>query len=58
MILCSKLGFWVKISKIDQPEFSTFRKITLDMWVFIRSMGSLDYEDIKIAIEEVHFRGT
>ena len=29
--------------------FSTFRQLTLDMGVLIRSMGSPDCEDIKIA---------
>ena len=36
-------------------ELSTFKQLTLDMGVFIRSMGSTNYKDIKIAMEEVHF---
>ena len=36
-------------------EFSTFIQLTLDMGVFIRSMGSPDYKDLKIAMEELIF---
>ena len=35
--------------------FSKFGQLTFDMGVFIRSMGSPDCEDIKIAMEEAHF---
>ena len=35
--------------------FSTFGQLTLDMGVFIWSMGSLDCKDMQIAVEKVHF---
>ena len=38
--------------------FSSFRQLTLDMGVFIRSMGCPDCEDIEIAMGEVYFQGT
>ena len=39
-------------------RFSTFRQLTLDIGVFIRSMESPDCEDIKIAMQEVPFCST
>ena len=53
----SKFGFWVKMPKIDWPGSQDFKR-TLDMGVFIWSMSSPDCKDIKIAMEEVFFRGT
>ena len=38
--------------------FSSFRQLTLDMGVFIRSMGSPDCKHIKMSLKEVHFFGT
>ena len=38
--------------------FLSFGQLTLDMGVFIRSMGSPDYEDIEIVMGEVYFWGT
>ena len=39
-------------------EISAFRQLTLDMGVFIRSMGSPDSKDIKISMGKVHFGTT
>jgi hypothetical protein len=38
--------------------FSTFGQVTLDLGVFIRSMGSPNCEDMKFAMYEVYFIGT
>jgi hypothetical protein len=47
----------VKIPQIFSG-FLSFGQLTLDMGVFIRSMGSPVCEDIEIVMGEVYFRGT
>jgi hypothetical protein len=48
---------WLKKFGLAQNIFGPVKGqgITLDMGVFIWSMGSPNCKDIKIAIEEVHF---
>ena len=38
--------------------FSSFRQLTLDIWVFNRFMGSPDCKDLKNPMEEVNIQGT
>ena len=58
MVLCSKFVKNAQNWSAWFSRFSSFGQLTLDMGVFIRSIGSPNCKDIKIATEKGYFQGT